>query len=165
MKVVESSKDKSIIKQGTWALSNLLRGAPLPNYEDIKSAVPVLCKSILSEVLDNETLSDAMWAISYMSETHKSRIQRVVETGVLPHIVKACRSDLLIVVIPAMRIIGNVSAGNEAQTEELLKAGALELLTDLIYHKKKNIRRETCWILSNIAAGTKSQVSQILSHE
>jgi hypothetical protein len=31
-------------------------------------------------------------------------------------------------------------------------------------HEKKIFRRETCWILSNISAGTSSQVAQILSN-
>lgn len=38
------------------------------------------------------------------------------------------------------------------------------MLLRLMGHTKKSIRRESCWIVSNILAGTKSQVDRII-HE
>lgn len=34
-----------------------------------------------------------------------------------------------------------------------------------LLHEKKVIRRETCWILSNIAAGTKVQIGYLLNRK
>jgi len=64
-----------------------------------------------------------------------------------------------------LRILGNISVGNELQTEELLKYGILNLFFKLIDHQKKQIRREVCWILSNITAGTKNQIDQFIMNE
>ena len=44
-----------------------------------------------------------------------------------------------------------------------MKHGILDLLKELIKHPKATIRRETCWITSNIAAGTPSQVLTLLN--
>ena len=44
-----------------------------------------------------------------------------------------------------------------------MKNGILDLLKELINHPKTTIRRETCWIASNIAAGTASQVLALLN--
>lgn len=38
-----------IEKHGCWALSNLCRGNPLPRYNNVESAIPVLCRYIQSE--------------------------------------------------------------------------------------------------------------------
>lgn len=71
----------------------------------------------MSGVLDEDNLADSVWAISYLSETQKSKIQRVIETGVIPVLVSLCKSDKLKLMLPAIRVIGNVSSGNELQTE------------------------------------------------
>ena len=33
----------------------------------------------------------------------------------------------------------------------------------LLAHSKKNIRKEACWLLSNVAAGTHSQIGQVIT--
>lgn len=38
------------------------------------------------------------------------------------------------------------------------------MLLQLLNHQKKTIRREVCWIISNICAGTSSQINQVLSN-
>ena len=39
------------------------------------------------------------------------------------------------------------------------------MFTDLLDYPKKSIKREVCWIISNIAVGTASRLSQILSEK
>jgi hypothetical protein len=63
---------------GVWAISNLCRGTPLPQYELIKPAVSVLGRAVLSGLLEGESLSDSLWALANHSEGQKSRIQRLV---------------------------------------------------------------------------------------
>lgn len=45
----------------------------------------------------------------------------------------------------------------------LIKFNALSLLHKFLKNPIKIIRRETCWILSNISAGTLDQVSAIIN--
>jgi len=66
------------MQQGIWALSNLCRGVPLPQYELIKPAISVLGRGILSGVLEGDGLSDSLWALANHCEGQKSRIQRLV---------------------------------------------------------------------------------------
>jgi len=40
----------------------------------------------------------------------------------------------------------------------VIEAGALEALNNIIYHKKKTVRKEVCWSLSNITAGNAQQL-------
>jgi len=40
--------------------------------------------------------------------------------------------------------------------------GGLEYLRRALLHEKKSMRKETCWIISNLAAGTSSQVEALI---
>jgi importin subunit alpha-6/7 len=86
----------------------------------------------------------------------------VINSGVVPNIVGFLAFPLYNLVVPSLRILGNISTGTTSQTESLLLSNALPELEKLLSHPKKKIRRETCWVLSNIAAGSKEQVEALL---
>jgi hypothetical protein len=64
-------------------------------------------------------------------------------------------------VVPALRTLGNIVSGEDHQTQTVVDCGALSVVMPLLSHAKKNIRKETCWMLSNIAAGNRSQVNSL----
>lgn len=45
--IIENTNNKATIKHGTWALSNLCRGRPLPEFYLVKNAIPTLAKVII----------------------------------------------------------------------------------------------------------------------
>jgi hypothetical protein len=53
-------------------------------------------------------------------------------------------------------------AGNALQTQKVLDAGCLNYLMKTMFHEKRSVRKETCWILSNIAAGTQRQIEMLI---
>lgn len=65
IKIANSTKDKNLIRQVAWTLSNLCRGNPLPKYDSIKNGIVALCYIVKAGVLDRENLIDCLWAISY----------------------------------------------------------------------------------------------------
>ena len=67
------------------------------------------------------------------------------------------------VVLPALRIVGNVISGTDAQTQAAIDAGALKALVPLLQCRARNVRREACWAVSNAAAGTVSQITQLMT--
>lgn len=86
IKILQTTDSKNTIKHGTWALSNLCRGKPLPEFEHVKDAIPILSSVVIKED-DPEVLTDATWALSYLSDGSDSRIQMVIDTGVVPKLV------------------------------------------------------------------------------
>lgn len=115
LKLVDKSTHKSLLKRAAWAISNICRGTPLPKYEAIKNALSSLAKIIVSNILNDDELSDCLWAISnHTNEGQKTRIQRIVEinnfVGCLIHICKTHQKSSIYT--PALRIIGNISIGN-----------------------------------------------------
>lgn len=65
--------------------------------------------------------------------------------------------------VPCLRTIGNIVTGDDQQTQMVIEAGALEALNNIIYHKKKTVRKEVCWSLSNITAGNAQQLQICLN--
>lgn len=61
--------------------------------------------------------------------------------------------------------MGNIVSGNPLQTQAVIESGILKYLSQLIFHEKRSIRKETCWVISNIAAGTQQQIKALIVND
>jgi hypothetical protein len=64
-----------------------------------------------------------------------------------------------------LKIVGNIVTGNPLQTQAVIDAGILPFLAKLIFHEKRSIRKEACWVISNIAAGTQQQIKALIVND
>lgn len=87
--------------------------------------------------------------------------QAVVDSDVISDLVRLLGTSNTTVLTPALRTLGNLVSGNDLQTQSVLDAGALVYMPSLLRNAKKNIRKETCWLLSNVAAGNANQISTL----
>jgi hypothetical protein len=147
------------LRNGTWALSNLLRGSPKPDIERTRCAIPLLVQLLQSA--DDEVVMDAAWGLSYAAEANNGAAV-LLAAGAAPHVVQRLSHHNASVVTPAIRTIGNFVTGTDLQTQAVLDAGALSHFTALMNHPKRGIRKEVCWTLSNITAGTAPQIQAVL---
>lgn len=103
--------------------------------------MPVFCK-VVSEETDPEVLTDACWALSYLSDGDNARLETVINSGVVPTLIRLLDHSQLSLVIPTIRILGNVVTGDEQQTSYVLSQGLLQKIPGLLSHEKKPVRRE-----------------------
>ena len=152
----------SMLRNGTWTLSNFCRGKPQPPFALVRGALPTLGKLLYSP--DSEVLCDAAWALSYLSDGDNSKIQAVIQSGVAHRLVELLCHPSPSVQTPALRTVGNIVTGDDLQTQVIINCGVLPCLLSLLSSHKKGIRKEACWTLSNITAGNKSQIQHVIDH-
>ena len=150
-----------LLRNCTWTLSNFCRGKPQPAMSLLAPALPMLAH-LLANSHDQDTTVDACWALSYLSDGDNDRIMAVVEQGVVPTLVSMLRSDKTLEITPALRTIGNICSGNDKCTQAIVDADFLTAAVWLLQNPKKSIRKETCWALSNIAAGSVEQLQRLM---
>ncbi|KAE8677927.1 Importin subunit alpha [Hibiscus syriacus] len=122
----------SMLRNATWTLSNFCLGKPPTTFEQeeiveasvgivlkevstVKPALPVLRELIYLN--DEEVLTNACWALSYLSDGPNDKIQAVIEAGVCPQLVKLLGHPSPSVLIPALRTVGNIVTGDGNQTQ------------------------------------------------
>uniref|UniRef100_A0A3B3ZFM7 Importin subunit alpha n=1 Tax=Periophthalmus magnuspinnatus TaxID=409849 RepID=A0A3B3ZFM7_9GOBI len=168
----------------TWTLSNLCRNKnPSPPMSAVQqvtgqsvSIILLVLHAQICSVLqmlpsliqllhlsDKDILSDACWAMSYLSDGDNDRIDVVVKTGVVPRLVELMGHSELSVMTPSLRSIGNIVSGSDTQTQAVIDAGVLNVLPQLMRHPKPSVQKEATWALSNIAAGPSKQIQQLIT--
>merc|ERR1719424_2446348 len=80
MQVLSASEKTSMMRNATWTLSNLCRGKPPPPFEWVSPALGTLASLVYST--DVQVLTDACWALSYLSDGPNDRVQAVIQAGV-----------------------------------------------------------------------------------
>jgi importin subunit alpha-1 len=153
----------TMLRNATWTLSNFVRGKPQPMFELVAPALPVLARLIWST--DDEVLTDACWALSYLSDdtgTQNQKIAAVISTGVVRRLVALLLHKSPNVKTPALRTVGNIVTGDDLQTQTVLNCSVLSCLMALLSNPKKGIRKEACWTISNITAGNPDQIQAVI---
>lgn len=149
-----------LVRNATWTLSNFCRGKPQPPFELVAPALDTLAHLIFST--DEEVLTDACWALSYLSDGPNEHIQAVIQAGVCFRLMELLAHPSPAVQTPALRTVGNIVTGDDLQTQVVINCGALRQLAELLGNQRKGIRKEACWTISNITAGSQDQIQTVL---
>jgi len=150
----------TMLRNVTWAISNLCRGKPAPELRYIQMALPFLARLIMCN--DTDVLSDALWAFSYICDGEQQQIDAVIQSGAVAKLVEHMMNPNESILQPALRACGNIATGSDMQTSILLQNKVLQTLPALLAKPKKLIRKEALWLISNVTAGTAEQIQMVL---
>mmetsp|Transcript_28855 Transcript_28855/g.44333 ORF Transcript_28855/g.44333 Transcript_28855/m.44333 type:complete len:475 (+) Transcript_28855:700-2124(+) len=143
--------------------------------------MPMLLPTLrrLLNMADAEVLTYTCWSLSHLCDGPSSHISAVVTTpdkkrppgGLVPRLVELLMHPSWRVTKPALRTIGNIVCAECSDdshtpttdyTEVILECHAVPRLKQLITHSNREIQKEACWTLSNIAAGTVDQIQAVI---
>jgi hypothetical protein len=98
-----------------WSLSNLCRGNPIPDYRLVQPAVDTLCSLLAEEkIKDSQIYAESCWAISYQCEGLRQRVGPILSTNLLNKLIPVItKADHVKMILPGLRVVGQVSTGNE----------------------------------------------------
>ena len=173
---------------GNNALSSSKSSSEYSSADEIemRQLLPVLRRLLQSS--DPEVLSYTCWTLSHLCDGPASHIAAVVTTlptvkhpkhgGLVPRLVELLTHLSWRVTKPALRTIGNIVCAECSDdsigvagingvtttdyTEVILECNAVPRLKELVTHSNREIQKEACWTLSNIAAGTVDQIQAVI---
>lgn len=179
--IFAQSTNLQLMRNLSWAISNLNRGrSPAPTDAHMYKCLEVIVK--LTESQDPDVVTDAYWALSYICDARSSSIDMVLATPVVQRAIDGLR--LLqqgkgvagqglqeriaeAALSPIIRMLGNIVTGDDRQTDFIIALGLLLVLKAIYQYpcdtrKSSRIRKEICWLISNITAGTPAQIDHVI---
>lgn len=127
-------------------------------------------------------ITDACWALAYVSDGPDERIDVVLDHGVVPKLVQLLSSSEGVLIAPSLRCLGNIVTGNDRQTQvqffaksfwrgfffisfvqAVIDSGIFtSMISAVLKYNKPSIVKEAMWLTSNVAAGTKEQIQSVI---
>lgn len=159
----ESTEVVDMVSNISWAFSNLSRYG---KHEKLPIYYRCLRNLMYLENYEN-IVQDACISLLYISNDdkhHSRRISEMIETGIEKDIVNVARnhSESSFIVMTCLRTLGNLITGSDRDTQKVLDAGFVDLLLYVVQEKKySHLQKEVYWSISNISAGTESQIMHI----
>jgi len=164
VKLTENTQKKEEFKTGIWAICNICRRKPILPYEELSVAVKVLIKA-LDKNMEIDVIKDAIWAFSYVIGAENADVQDLIDNELAKKFVDMMELNQLGVLVPTIRSLGNmVNIANEAQLKEILKANPLPKLLEYLISPKAIVRKETCWLISNITCCGEEMIELIIGN-
>ena len=164
-----------LLKQLCWTIHNLCRHKPCPIASRIAGCIPTVKRLLLGPMgtgvgaaasAEPELVPDLLWTLSCISESSDQLRSTLMKEGFLEYclsLLGSLDSISLVRLTPALRTVGNFLTGTEQETQQVLDAGLIPLLTRLLRYPLELVRKEACWATSNVAAGTKEQKQRLFA--
>ncbi|EFO20800.2 hypothetical protein LOAG_07693 [Loa loa] len=145
-----------------WAASNLCRGKDPPvDLQKIAVLLPLFNEALYSS--DTLIISDACRAFGRLLDAApESSYKYILKPSAIECLVEHMGNPNSKISLAALLAVGNIVSGDDEQTQSVLNCGnALNYIHRLLLDGNQKTKREVCWVLSNIAAGTSSQIQTI----
>lgn len=163
----------STVRTAAWALSNLIKG-PDPKAATELIRVDGVLDALLRHLrkADEDLATEVAWVITYLSALSDVATSMLVKSDILQLLVeRLTTSNSLQLLIPVLRSLGNLVAGDARTTAIILIPGlaitekAVAALTKCLKSEHRVLKKEAAWVLSNIAAGSIEHKQMIFSSE
>eukprot|EP01022_Parablepharisma_sp_SALTPOND_P013859 TRINITY_DN185_c0_g2_i1.p1 TRINITY_DN185_c0_g2~~TRINITY_DN185_c0_g2_i1.p1 ORF type:complete len:484 (-),score=43.08 TRINITY_DN185_c0_g2_i1:105-1556(-) len=152
----------SLLRNCCWTINNLFRKkSEKLSVNDERTLIDFLIRNI--GINDLESQSSVLFTLSRFTEGAQETVQYITKNLDYSLLFSLLDPNQMSICVPAMRIIGNVTSGDDSDVDMLIAAGVLPPYINLLMNgRKSTLLRETAWGLSNIAAGTLVQKQKLV---
>ncbi|KAK8814319.1 hypothetical protein WA158_008181 [Blastocystis sp. Blastoise] len=171
--LAEGVSDANDRKSCYWILLNLIHDTNQLE-EDLELLIPLLQQSLLEEK-NIDVLSHICWVISSICQKKAFMPMvyylKLLDDGIIHQITSFLGYTDIRIIRPCLRTVGNIVCMETDQekcvdfTQKVIEYGVVPLLKTLMFSRQKDIQKEVCWTLSNIAAGTQEQIQVLLEND
>ncbi|XP_052176454.1 importin subunit alpha-9 [Diospyros lotus] len=163
----------STVRTAAWALSNLIKG-PDPTAATELIKFDGILDAIIRHLRkgDEELATEIAWVVVYLSALSNVATSMFVKSDLLGLLVeRLATSNSLQLLIPVLRSLGNLVAGDAHTINAVLAAGhgitdhLIAGLINCLKSEHRVLKKEAAWVLSNIAAGSLEHKHLIYSSE
>jgi hypothetical protein len=161
--IIIGGPEFALMKSCVWCMCMLCKDYSdqlLPLVSPAFKAISCLMKADTNASI----LIDASWALYYLMNENEARNKTIIELGLVQDLVRLLRKQERIA-LPCLRVLGLITVGKEEEVEEIIKANGLEALKELLASPSVSLRKESCWIISNIALGPLTYIKEIIRLE
>lgn len=166
---LNDSPSQALIGHAAWIFCNVCRGNPPSDFTKLQPAFSMFA-DLFSRTEAQKAVRDIGWAFAHLTDPHRSRAQEArlngfIELGIIERSVDVLSSSAHTdtAKLPALRILNHVLAlGSPRQAEEIIAAGGLRPLTDMLRSSTAMLRRDAAWAFANLCTGPSSSVEAMI---
>ncbi|KAL3646742.1 Importin subunit alpha-9 [Castilleja foliolosa] len=151
----------STVRTAAWALSNLIKGP------DSKAATELIRINEVPDAIlqhmkrgDEDLATEVAWVVVYLTALSNVATTILAKSDLLQLLVnRLASSNSLQMLIPVLRSLGNLVAGDSYVTNNILVVGheitvnVIQALSKCLKSEHRVLKKESAWVLSNVAAG------------
>ncbi len=150
----------SFLRNISWVLSNLCIHKIRPlQIQTVSEILPAFMKFLHHS--DLKILNDSVWGLCFLTDYGFETIQLLIDFGFVPILVSLMGHRDEKIQKGVLRGVRNIVTSTNEHTQKVLDCYALDFIEDLVCSTNEYLRRESTWILSNIAAGNQRQIQMI----
>eukprot|EP01059_Diplonema_ambulator_P016791 TRINITY_DN28764_c0_g1_i1.p1 TRINITY_DN28764_c0_g1~~TRINITY_DN28764_c0_g1_i1.p1 ORF type:complete len:505 (+),score=97.23 TRINITY_DN28764_c0_g1_i1:65-1579(+) len=156
--IISLQPPQAVLKNAVWLLSSL---TTIPQFSSsvVEHILPILA-SLLHET-DEDILVDSCWCLANLTDYGSAEISLIssyADHMIIKRLADLLASALVPTIVPLLRVFGNMASGPTADVDYIISLDVLPMMCYLLAHQKKATRKEVCWALSNIMAGSRHHI-------
>ena len=119
---------------------------------------------VLISANNNQLTKDCLYSLKLLTSFEEAHITLVIDNNLDKVALGYLKSQDLETLRTSICVLGNIMGGTDKQTQIMLENGVLDKLMPIVDHSDRNIRTKVFWALSNLTAGTKTQIKKFVNH-
>ena len=156
-----NNDDTEVKRQAIWVLFSICCQLPQPPLAVAYCIFNVMQTGLGSE--DSLTIENSAWIGFYLSSSYKQILEKILTSNILLHLLNLLEKPETEILIPILKIIGNISSGTDKQTTDIVNFGFLDKLWTQLSNPILKVKKEVLFILENIIASTEDSALKVLN--